>query len=169
MRHLVLARSYLLHHKQRKPHKAEAVTEILQHDGTANQHAALRLIYRQQGICHKRQVKDAAQGEQRFPQSAVRYVITGQQRAQHKGGSSVSAVIQPYLLLIQSQAARRTFRLQEKGNNLHDETFGKAIENDKGNIIPYMTFLKEIPDYALQLLQRFARRLGFGSRRTARR
>ena len=44
-------------------------------------------------------------GEQRFPQSAVRYVITGQQRAQHKGGSSVSAVIQPYLLLIQSQAA----------------------------------------------------------------
>ena len=46
VRHLVLARSYLLHHKQRKPHKAEAVTEILQHDGTANQHAALRLIYR---------------------------------------------------------------------------------------------------------------------------
>ena len=32
-----------------------------------------------------------------------------------------------------------------------------------------MTFLKEIPDYALQLLQRFARRLGFGSRSTARR
>ena len=84
MRHLMLARSHLLHHEQRQTHEAETVTEVLQYNRPTNQQPAFRLIDSQQRICHKRQIEKAAQREQCFPQSAMRNVITRQQRAQHK-------------------------------------------------------------------------------------
>ena len=79
MCHLVLSRRHLLHHEQSQSHKTETITEVLEHDGTAYQQFAFRLVHGKQGIRHKGQIEDAAQREQRPPQSPVRNVIACQQ------------------------------------------------------------------------------------------
>lgn len=79
MCHLVLSRRHLLHHEQSQSHKTKTITEVLEHDGTTYQQPAFRLVHGKQGIRYKRQIEDAAQREQRPPQSPVRNVIACQQ------------------------------------------------------------------------------------------
>ena len=76
MRHLVLAGSNLLHHEEGQTHEAEAITEVLQDNTTADEHEALRLIDGEESVCHEREVEHAAEREERLLQSAMSNVIT---------------------------------------------------------------------------------------------
>lgn len=50
MRHLMLARSYLLHHKQHQAHETESIAKILEYDGGSDNETIIRLETRQERV-----------------------------------------------------------------------------------------------------------------------
>ena len=135
MRHLVLAWSNLLHHEEGQTHEAEAITEVLQDNSTADEHEALRLIDGEESVCHEREVEHAAEIEERLLQSAMSDVLTGEDTTDDESSRSESSVTQTYLLLRESKTLIGTVCLEEERHNLHHESLGKAIENDEEYII----------------------------------
>ena len=71
--------SHLLHHEQGKPHKAETISEILQHNGPSDKGRTLRLENGKQRVSHKRQIEHTTQGEQSLFQSTCGNIISTQQ------------------------------------------------------------------------------------------
>ena len=54
VRHLMLSRRDLLHHKERQTYETESVTEVFEDDSAAYQPQTLRLVKSQKGVSHER-------------------------------------------------------------------------------------------------------------------
>ena len=168
MRHLVPTRGHLLHHEERKPHEPEPVAEILHDDAAAHEPHRLRLEPCQQRIDRERKVENAAQREERAPQSAVGDIVAREQRSQKECPGAERAVVQPDLLVGKPQPSGRGIRLEEQRHDLHHEALAQAVEDDEGDVIPDMLFREERRDHLLQAAQPFPQRMSV-SRTSARR
>ena len=104
MRHLMLARSYLLHHKQHQAHETESIAKILEYDGGSDNETIIRLETRQERVYQKRYVEATTKRKQYLSQSLSRDIISTEQRAQYERRRPKRTVIQTDLLLRKSQS-----------------------------------------------------------------
>ena len=169
MRHLVRAGRHLLHDEERESHEAEAVTEIFEHDGRADQHGARRLEPRQQRVDHERNVEDADQREQGAPQFEPRNEIAAQNGPHDEGDHAERTVIESDLLFGKAHALLIERSVEEQRHDLDDQTFGEAVEEDEGEIDPDVFLLEELQKDALRLAHGAAETIGVGRRGAARR
>ena len=149
MRHLVLARSYLLHHEEREAHKAKTVAEVFSHNATGYHPTGGGLQESKERVDHKGEVERAAQVEQGAAQTKGADVVAGQDGTYHKGDGAECAVVQADGVHVKSQAAFGNGRLQEERNNLHDKALGKAVQDNEENVVGDVLLAEEVQQYFL--------------------
>ena len=95
----MLARSYLLHHKQHQAHETESIAKILEYDGGSDNETIIRLETRQERVYKKRYIETTTKRKQYLSQSLGRDLISTKQRTQHERRRPKRTIIQTNFLL----------------------------------------------------------------------
>lgn len=88
-------------------------------------------------------------------QSAVCYVVAGENASYHESRSTECAVAYSNLFLGEAKTLIGTVGLEEKWHDFHDESLGKAVKDDEAYIIYNVTLAEEISKHATQLAHGF--------------
>lgn len=144
MRHLMLARRYLLHHEQHQAHETESIAKILEYDGRSDNETIIRLDAGQERVYQERYVETTTKRKQYLSQSLGRDIISAEQRAQHERRRPKRTVIQTDLLLRKPQSLIGNRSFQEQRYDLYHETLGKTIQYDETDIPHDILLRKEL-------------------------